>query len=124
MKKTVISIILITVTLFAYNFGNVPEIKFSQIDKSKPTMIMIGKTKCIWCESMAPQIKEIKEEYPKTLIYYINTDKDILGTINNNISELPVQIFYRDGKEVARHIGYMNKKDILAYLREYGVLVE
>ena len=125
MKKIIISILLIVSTLLAYDFGNVPEIKLSQIPKGKPLMVMVGKTKCIWCESMAPQIKEIKEQYPKTVIYYVNSDKDPLGAINQNISELPVQLFYdKNGKEVARHIGYINKKGLLEYLRNYSVLVE
>jgi len=125
MKKIITSILLIVSTLLAYDFGNVPEIKLSQIPKGKPLMVMVGKTKCIWCESMAPQIKEIKEQYPKTVIYYVNSDKDYIGAINHNISELPVQLFYdKNGKEVARHIGYINKKGLLEYLRAYGVLVE
>jgi thioredoxin 1 len=125
MKKIVISLMLIVATLFSHDFGNVPEKKLSQIKKDRPLMVMVGKTKCIWCDSMAPQIKEIKEQYPKTVIYYMNADKDPLGAINNNIVELPVQLFYnKEGKEVARHVGYIGKKDLLEYLRTYGVLVE
>ena len=125
MKKIIISIILIVSTLLAHDFGNVPEKKLSQIKKDRPLMVMVGKTKCIWCDSMAPQIKEIKEQYPKTVIYYMNADKDYIGAINNNIVELPVQLFYdKNGKEVARHVGYINKKGLLEYLRAYGVLVE
>ena len=125
MKKIILVFVLVVSVLLAHDFGNVPEIRFSQIKKGEPFMIMVGKTKCIWCDSMAPQIKEIKKKYPKTVIYYINVDKDFLGAVNNNIVELPVQLFYnKKGKEVARHIGYMGKKDILVYLREYGVLVE
>jgi len=53
MKKIIISILLIVSTLLAYDFGNVPEIKLSQIPKGKPLMVMVGKTKCIWCESIS-----------------------------------------------------------------------
>ena len=74
---------------------------------------------------MAPQLKEIKEEYPKTIIYYINTDKDILWAMENNISELPVEIFYdKDGKELGRNLGYLGKDDIMVLLEESGVLVK
>ena len=126
MKKTIVSLILIVSTLLAYDFGDVPEKnKLSQIKKDRPLMVMVGKTHCIWCESMAPQIKEIKEQYQKTVIYYVNSDKDPIGAINHNISELPVQLFYdKNGKEVARHVGYINKKGLLEYLRAYGILVE
>jgi thioredoxin 1 len=113
------------VTLLAHDFGDVPESKLDKIKKDRPLMIMVGKTKCIWCDSMAPQIKEIKEKYPKTVIYYVNIDKDFLGAINYNIDELPVQLFYdKSGKEVNRHIGYLGKDDILDALSKYGILVE
>jgi len=125
MKKIVLFISLIVIVLLAHDFGDVPEKRLSEIEKDKPLMVMVGKTKCIWCDSMAPQIKEIKEQYPKTVIYYVNVDKDPIGAINNNISELPIQLFYdKNGKEVARHIGYMGKEEILEYLKNYGVLVK
>lgn len=125
MKKTLLLITLIMVGLLAHDFGDVPEKKLDEIPKNKALMVMVGKTKCIWCDSMAPQIKEIKEQYPKTLIYYVNVDKDPLGAINHDISELPVQLFYgQNGKELGRHVGYLGKEDILEGLKEFGILVE
>jgi thioredoxin 1 len=124
MKKIFLILVFVFSLVFGHDFGDVPEKIFSQIDKTKPCMVMVGKTHCIWCESMAPQIKEIKEEYPKTIIYYVNTDKDMKGAMREHILELPVQIFYKDGKEVDRHIGYMGKADILEYLEKYGILAK
>ncbi|HIC78947.1 MAG TPA: thioredoxin, partial [Sulfurovum sp.] len=82
MLKKIVLLCLLTLLVFAYDFGKVPTVKVVDIPKGKPTMIVFGKTKCIWCEHMAPYLKEIKEKYPKTPIYYINTDKDVLGGIN------------------------------------------
>ncbi len=125
MKRVIISIIVMIITLLAHDFGDVPEIKLSQIPKDRPLMVMVGKTKCIWCDSMAPNIKEIKENYPKTAIYYVNVDKDFLGAINHNIEELPVQLFYnKNGKEIDRHIGYLGRDDMIEALRKYEILVE
>lgn len=92
MKKLILWGLLISTVLWGHDFGDVPETKFDEIKESRPYMIMVGKTHCIWCDSMAPQIKEIKAEYPQTVFYYINADIDILGTINHDISELPVQL--------------------------------
>jgi len=123
MKKAIL-LLITSITLMAYDFGDVIEIQFSKIKEERPYMIMVGKTKCIWCDSMAPQIKEIKEAYPKTVIYYVNVDKDPLGGINHNILELPVQIFYANGKEFDRHLGYINKEGLLNLLSLSGVLVK
>lgn len=125
MKNITKLLILLSVTLLAYDFGKIPQVLAKDVKYGKPMMVMVGQTKCIWCESMAPQLKEIKEEYPKTVIYYLNTDKDYLWAIENNISELPVEIFYDSkGKEMGRHIGYLGKKDVLSLLEESGVLVK
>lgn len=126
MKKLFWVLWMLISLLGAYDFGNVPEKHLDEIEQLKqPLMVMVGKTECIWCESMAPQIKEIKEEYPRTAIYYFNVETDILASINRNISELPVQLFYDDnGKELGRHTGYMGKEEIMEYLRHYEVLIE
>jgi len=123
MKKAILFVIT-SLALWAYDFGNVTETQFSKIKEQRPYMVMVGKTECIWCDSMAPQIKEIKEEYPETVIYYVNVDKDPLGGINHDILELPVQIFYNHGKEFDRHIGYLGKEGLLNLLNVSGVLVK
>ncbi len=122
MKKLLLAILLSSI-LSAYDFGKIPKIRVKDITFGKPMMIMVGKTICVWCESMAPQLKEIKEEYPNTLIYYMNSDKEPKWAIKHRILELPVQIFYNArGEEVDRHIGYINKSDILELLKKNGVL--
>lgn len=125
MKKTTLLLMIIVATLWAHDFGDVPEKKLDEIKKEQPLMVMVGKTKCIWCDSMAPQIKAIKKQYPKTLIYYVNVDKDPLGAINHDIEELPVQLFYdKKGKELGRHVGYLGEEDMMKALREFEILVE
>ncbi|HIP41133.1 MAG TPA: thioredoxin [Campylobacterales bacterium] len=125
MKKVILSMVVIVMSLLAHDFGDVPEKKLDEIKKDRPLMVMVGKTKCIWCDNMAPQIREIKEQYPQTVIYYVNVDKDFLGAINHNIEELPVQLFYdKNGKEVDRHTGYLGKDSMMEALRKYGILVE
>jgi thioredoxin 1 len=125
MKKIIILFLLFNLSLFAYDFGAVPQVRVNKIVMDRPMMILVGKTECIWCESMAPQLKEIKEQYPKTTIYYVNTDKDPMWAIKHNILELPVQLFLdKDGKEIGRNIGYIGHDDILSLLEESGVLVK
>ena len=123
--KKILLLSLVSLSLFAYDFGAVPKVKVVDIPKGQRLMIQFGKTECIWCEHMAPYLKEIKEKYPKTPIYYVNTDKDILGGINCNIEVLPASVFWdENGKEIGRHEGYLLPEQIMELLRKYGVLVE
>ena len=125
MLKKFLLLLFFSLSLAAYDFGNIPKVSVVDIEKGKPLMIQFGKTECIWCEHMAPYLKEIKEKYPDVEIYYVNTDKDILGAINHNVEVLPTSIFWDEkGEEVGRVVGYLTPEKIMAALKKYGVLVE
>ena len=124
MRKFLLLLVM-TFSVLAYDFGNIPKVKVLDIPKGKITMVQFGKTECIWCEHMAPYLKEINAKYPKTPIYYVNTDKDVLGAINMNISVLPASVFLdEEGKEIGRVEGYLLSEQIMELLTKYGVLVE
>jgi len=124
MKKIVL-MALLTLSSMAYDFGDIPKVNVVDIPKGKRLMVQFGKTKCIWCEHMAPYLKEIKAKYPSVAIYYINTDKDILGGINANVQVLPTSIFWdEEGKEIGRYEGYLLPEQIMELLVKYGVLAE
>ena len=109
----------------AYDFGDIPKVNVVDIPKGKRLMVQFGKTECIWCEHMAPYLKEIKANYPKVPIYYINTDKDVLGGINANVQVLPTSIFWdENGKEIGRFEGYLLPEQIMELLEKYGVLLK
>lgn len=123
MFKKLFLIFSLTLTAMAYDFGDIPKVNVVDIPKGKPLMVQFGKTECIWCEHMAPYLKEIKATYPKVPIYYINTDKDVLGGINANVQVLPTSIFWdAEGKEIGRYEGYLLPEQIMELLEKYGVL--
>jgi len=123
MFKKLLFILALTISSFAYDFGDIPKVNLVDIPKGERLMIQFGKTKCIWCEHMAPYLKEIKSENPNVPIYYINTDKDILGGINAEVEVLPTSIFWdEEGKEVGRYEGYLLPEQIMELLEKYGVL--
>jgi thioredoxin-related protein len=125
MFKKLFFLLLLTLSSMAYDFGTVVQTSVDKIPKGKVLMIEFGKTECIWCEHMAPYFKDIKEQYPKTPIYYVNTDKDILGGINLNIEVLPTAVFWdENGKEIGRHEGYLLPDQIMELLEKYRVLVK
>ena len=57
MLKKILLLSLVTLSLFAYDFGAVPKVKVVDIPKGQRLMIQFGKTQCIWCEHMAPILK-------------------------------------------------------------------
>jgi thioredoxin 1 len=84
------------------------------------TLVDLGATTCIPCKLMAPILEELKEEYKrKAEVIFI----DVWDKSNKNkalafkVMAIPTQIFFdKRGKEVYRHIGFMDKKSIVEQL--------
>lgn len=93
--------------------------------KGKVTMVDIGAKECIPCKMMAPIMEELEKEYDatgKAAIIFIDVWKNKDQGRKFGIRAIPTQIFYdKDGKEVLRHEGFMDKKDIVAMLQKLGV---
>ncbi|MEW5733242.1 MAG: thioredoxin family protein [Thermodesulfobacteriota bacterium] len=86
------------------------------------TMLDLGAHKCIPCRMMAPIIKELAEEYKGLAsILFIDVWENPAEGKKYGLRGIPTQIFYdKDGKEVSRHMGFMDKKTIKATLEKLG----
>jgi thioredoxin 1 len=91
--------------------------------KGTVTMVDLGADKCIPCRMMAPILSELKETYKdKATIVFIDVWKDPEEARKYGIRAIPTQIFFdREGKEVYRHVGFMDKESIVAMLGKLGV---
>jgi len=92
-------------------------------EKGMVTMLDLGAHKCVPCKMMAPIIKELQAEYRgKAAIVFIDVWQHKDEAKKYGIRAIPTQIFYDStGKEVRRHVGFMDKKSIVAILKELGV---
>ena len=92
-------------------------------EKGMVTMLDLGAHKCVPCKMMAPIIKELQAEYRgKAAILFIDVWQHKDEAKKYGIRAIPTQIFYDStGKEVRRHVGFMDKKSIVAILKELGV---
>lgn len=108
-----------SVTWSAEPAGPVPEVPV----KGMVTMVDIGAKKCIPCKMMAPILEELEKEYQgRAAIMFIDVWVDASQGKRFGIRTIPTQIFYdREGKEVLRHEGFMDKKTIVAELQKLGV---
>jgi len=87
------------------------------------TMVDLGAHKCVPCKMMAPIIKELKKEYTgRASIIFIDVWEHREQAKRFGIRGIPTQIFYdKEGKEVGRHVGYLDKKSIVATFEKLGV---
>jgi thioredoxin 1 len=91
--------------------------------KGTVTMLDLGADKCIPCKMMAPIIEKLKKDYNgKADIIFIDVWKDPKQGERFKISSIPTQIFFdKDGKEAARHEGFLKEALIVEKLKELGV---
>lgn len=72
---------------------------------------------CGPCKMMAPFVDEIASEYVgRALVAKLDTDHAQKTAQGFDIRGIPTSIVFRDGKEVARHVGAMNKAGLVQLL--------
>ena len=89
----------------------------------KPTVIDLGARTCIPCRKMAPILEELSKEYKgKANVLFIDVREDSAAGDRFKVRMIPTQIFFdAKGKEISRHIGFMDKADILKGLKGAGL---
>jgi len=89
------------------------------------TMVEVGAKKCIPCKMMAPIIEQLKAEYKGTVsVVFMDVweNQDAVQFARRvGVQAIPTQIFYdKQGKEISRHSGYLDKKSIVDLLGKLG----
>lgn len=89
----------------------------------RPTVIDLGARTCIQCKKMAPILESLATEYRgKAGVLFIDVSVDSAAADRFKVRMIPTQIFFdARGKEVKRHIGFMDKAGIEKELRAAGL---
>lgn len=89
----------------------------------KPTVIDLGARTCIPCKKMAPILESMATEYRgKAYVLFIDVHENNTAAEHFRVQMIPTQIFFdAKGKELKRHMGFMEKADIAKELKTAGV---
>ena len=72
---------------------------------------------CGPCKMLAPVVHEIAEENAGTLkVGKINVDEQMELAMRFQVSSIPMLVVFKDGKAVAKSVGYRPKAEITAML--------
>ncbi len=124
MKTVIIFLLLLTSTTAHAELPSAATAMINQAMVSgKPTVIDLGARTCIPCKKMAPILEKLSREYRgKANVLFIDVHEDNAAADRFKIRMIPTQVFFdAKGKEVKRHIGFMDKTDILKELKAAGL---
>ncbi len=88
-----------------------------------PRLVDVGAGKCIPCKAMAPILDQLRVDYAGRLdVTFVDVWKNPDQAAPYAVHMIPTQIFYAaDGRELARHQGFMSREEILAQWKALGV---
>lgn len=124
MKVTIALSLLLLATVAN---AELPSATSSDINQAllsgKPAVIDLGARTCIPCKKMAPILESLSNEYRgKAGVLFIDVQEDQAAARKYRVQMIPTQIFFNSqGKEVKRHIGFIDKQGILKELKSAGL---
>jgi thioredoxin 1 len=125
--KRIITTLVITLMLIATAHAELPSatdvVVKQTLSSGKPSVIDLGARTCIPCKKMAPILEGLQKELKgKANVLFVDVWDNKAAAEKFRVQMIPTQIFLNaKGKEVKRHIGFMDKSEILDGLKTAGL---
>ena len=96
---------------------NITSLNFENevLNADKPVLLDFYADWCGPCKMLAPVVHEIAEENADTLkVGKINVDEQMELAMRFQVSSIPMLVVFKNGKAVAKSVGYRPKAEIAA----------
>jgi len=136
MKKVVLVIVLLVISLNAGWFqsstvqnNEEPMLHATPFNKLQnkigktPIMIEFGSTSCLYCQKMGQILYKIKQQNPKSNIYFVNIYKDMPTAKKFGIKMIPTQVYLnKDGNIIGTHMGLIERDKLEKKLKNLEII--
>ncbi len=83
------------------------------IKSDKLVLIDFFATWCAPCQMMTDVLHDIEKDFDdKIEIFKVDVDENQEATIRYGVTAMPTLVFFKDGEEVERQVGYIGKEEI------------
>ena len=76
-------------------------------------------TWCAPCQMLAPVLVELEKKYGDEVEFYkVNIDESEDAAIRYGVSSVPTLIFFKDGEEIDRQVGFADEDELSNWIEE------
>ena len=84
------------------------------LHSTKPVLLDFWATWCGPCRMLSPIVDEVAEERTDVKVGKVNVDEQMELAMRFQVSNIPMLVVFKDGKAVAKSVGYRSKPEIAA----------
>ena len=86
----------------------------NEVTKSEKLVIVdFFATWCVPCQMMSEVLRDTEKEYEDVIeVFKVDIDENQETAIRYDVTSMPTLVFFKDGEEVERKIGYIEKEEL------------
>ena len=84
------------------------------LHSEKPVLLDFWASWCGPCRMLSPIVDEVAEERSDVKVGKVNVDEQMELAMRFQVSSIPMLVVFKDGKAVAKSVGYRPKPEIAA----------
>ena len=92
----------------------------NEVTKSEKLVIVdFFATWCVPCQMMSEVLRDTEKEYEDVIeVFKVDIDENQATAIRYDVTSMPTLVFFKDGEEVERKIGYIEKEELVSIIED------